>query len=182
MDKPAARLSLSVRNAVLDAQPPRSVKLHLTTRQGAHVNVSTVVKTIRMESKKRLEKLEKSAKSNYVNGKKFLRVKSHTAQHGDVNSPYVKKTAVVRKIAKKMVKKLKKSVITGEINEESNSRVMKHRKNHQDLANARPMTETGTKNKKPKKAMKKQKPKKLKKRSRNLKRKPSQIKVFMLSF
>ena len=167
MDKPVAR------NAVLDAGPP----VHLTARQGARANVSAVVKTIRMESMKRLKSLEKSAKANHVNGMNVLRVKPRTFQHDDVNSLYVKKTAVVRKIAKKMVKKLKKSVITGETNGESNSRVLKHRKNHQDLGNARPMTGTGAKSKKTKKATKKQKSRKFKRRGRNSKRKPSQIKV-----
>ena len=144
LDDKIPKLSLSIRNAILDASPSRPIQLALATRVGArpvvsrlgiaHVdrdNLYPAVKTdvTRRKAKKLVKNLEKSAKEDHVNGKKkVLMVKPRAAQQGHVNVRPVKESAVIQKKAKKPAKKLRKSTAS---NEDANSklRVAKPRKN-----------------------------------------------------
>ena len=144
MDDKIPKLSLSIRNAILDAPPSRPIQLTLATRVGArpavsrlgiaHIdrdNVYPAVKTdvTRMKAKNLVKKLEKSAKEDHVNGKKkVLMVKPRAAQQGHVNVRPVKESAVIRKKPKKLAKKFRKSTASNEV-AMGKLRVAKPRKN-----------------------------------------------------
>ena len=177
VNKSKPNLSLSSRNAALDAQLHGLIRSSLAISRGARsvvprsriaqldpVNDRPIEKTtfIRMTPTNLAKKSANSAED--------LVVKPRAAQQG-----HVKKIGATLKKNAQTVKRFQRSAAKLKINAEKMVLGTKPRTNRQDCASVRPQLKITVSNKKPKKLTKKSK--KLKKRVRNSKGKRSMVQV-----